>query len=227
MHTTSFLKYWYPQVLWVLLFFLLSIFLFLKDNAKKMFLEENHLLRGFLFGITGFFLHCLVDFDYADAAITTIIFTFAGLIESSGLSKKTRQIRLTKSIAGLIIIIIPFAAIIEFKTWHVGRIIESVKTGSIKENPIKALEKASAIFPEPEIFFMQGEIFRYIYNETRNIEFANMAINAYKKAIEINGLVPLYHKNACKKFSLKLVRDDEAEKHLLKMLEIYPNESNL
>lgn len=205
--------------------FFLSIFFFIRDNVGKIFLPgENNLIRGFFFGMVGIFLHCLVDFDYANAAIITILFTFAGLIESSCVLKKQGQVRLTKLLAGIIIIIVPFTAAVEFKTWHVEKIIENIKIGTIKENPIQVLEKASAIFPEPEIFFMQGEIFRYAYDETKNIEFAERAIRSYRKAIEINSFVPVYHRILAKVL-IETGRYDEAEKYLLKILEIYPTKA--
>ncbi|MCX7706157.1 MAG: O-antigen ligase family protein [bacterium] len=204
--------------------FFLSVFFFIKKNIKKILLTENYVLNGLFFGIFGIFLHCLVDFDYADAAITTIVFAFAGLIETAYLPGKTKKIQLTKLIAGIIIILIPFASVIEFKTWRVGRIIESIRTGNIRENPVQVLEKAASIYPEPDIFFMQGEIFRYIYNETRNIDFANRSINAYKKAIEINGFVPAYHRTLAR-ILIEIGKYDEAEKHLLEIVKIYPTKA--
>ncbi|MCM8816669.1 MAG: O-antigen ligase family protein, partial [Candidatus Omnitrophica bacterium] len=204
--------------------FVLSIFFFIKNNVGKILLEENNVMKGFFFGMAAFLLHCLVDFDYADAAITMFAFAFAGFVESSSTLKKQRFMRLTKLVAGIIIILVPFATVIEFKTWHVEKIIDSIKIGTIKEDPIQVLERASSIFPEPEIFFMQGEIFRYAYEKSRNIEFAEKAVNAYKRAIEINGFVPLYHRMLSKIY-IEINNYSEAEKHLLKMIEIYPTKA--
>ncbi|MCM8824924.1 MAG: O-antigen ligase family protein [Candidatus Omnitrophica bacterium] len=207
------------------IFFALSIFFFIKKNIKN-FLAGNHLLTGFMFGLLGFFLHCLVDFDYADAAICVIAFAFAGLIESALNPEKKRPQGLTKLIAGIIIIMALFSAIIEIKAWQVEKSIESVIAGAGKtrEDPIQVLEKAATIFPEPDVFFIQAEIFKHIYLKTKEYEIAEKAIVAYKKAIEINKFSPKYHR-ALAMMLMKIGRNQEAEKEFLKVLELYPTKA--
>ena len=204
--------------------FFSAIFFFVKQNLKKFLSSGNYLIAGFVFGIIGFFLHSLVDFDYADAAITTIIMSFAGLIECTSLPEKNRFGGLTKLIAGSIIILIVFATVIELKAWRVGRIIESVKTGKIQGNPILVLEKATLIFPEPEIFFIQGEIFKYFYYETKDTDFLEKAIAAYRKAAEINAFSPKYHRTLAMLLT-EIKRYEEAEKEFIKTLEKYPTKA--
>lgn len=207
-----------------LFLFLLSIFLFIKTNVDNFFTSKNYLLKGFIFGMIGFFLHSLVDFDYADAAITTIVFAFAGLVESNSFHRKIKIQGLTKVIGSIIIIMILFASIIDFKKWRVEKILEGIKTGTIKENPIQVLEKAKNIFPEPEIFFIEGEIYRFIFQKTKNIEYTEKAIYAYKKAIEKNSRSPKYHRMLAM-ILFETGRYQDAEKEFLRLIEIYPTKA--
>ncbi|MCM8764207.1 MAG: O-antigen ligase family protein [Candidatus Omnitrophica bacterium] len=204
--------------------FALAIFFFVRRNIKNFLLTENYLLIGFVFGLLGVFFHCLVDFDYADAAISVIIFAFAGLVESVSSPEKKKTQGLTKLIAGSIIILIWLALGIEIKTWRVERYIESVKTGKTREDPIQVLEKAVRIFPEPEAFFMQAEIFKHIYRETRDRNFAEKAVAAYRKTIEIDKFSTKYHRILAMML-IEIGRYEEAEKELLKVVEIYPTKA--
>ncbi|HOL50095.1 MAG TPA: O-antigen ligase family protein, partial [bacterium] len=203
--------------------FLTALVFFIRGNIQNFLFSKNQLVVGYFFGITGIFLHCLVDFDYANAAIICILFSFAGLVELSSNIKNIKSKTLTKLLAGIIIILMPVAAVVEYKTWQVERIIENIKSGK-SGNPIQVLEQASEMFPEPEIFFIEGEIFRFAYQETRNSEFAERSVASYKKAIGMNPFVPRYHRMLARLF-VKLGENKEAEKEFLKVIELYPTKA--
>ncbi|HOK79347.1 MAG TPA: O-antigen ligase family protein [bacterium] len=206
-----------------LVVFVTTAFFFIKENLHNFLFPKNQLIAGYIFGMTGFLLHSLIDFDYANVAVTCILFAFAGLVESYSGTQNIKSKTLTKSLAGIIIIVMPIALVLEYKTWQVENILENIKRGK-SNNPIQVLEQASNIFPEPEIFFIEGEIFRFAYQETRNIEFAERAVDAYKKAIEMNPLVPLYHKMLARLF-VELGKNDDAEKEFLQVINLYPSKA--
>ncbi|MGC8804687.1 MAG: O-antigen ligase family protein, partial [Candidatus Ratteibacteria bacterium] len=206
-----------------LIIFITALFFFIKENTHSFLLPKNQLITGYLFGITGFFLHSIIDFDYANAAVASVLFAFSGLVESCSDAQNVKSKALTKLLAGIIIILMPVAMVVEYKTWQVVKIIDKIKNGK-SHNPIQDLKQASDIFPEPEIFFIEGEIFRFAYQETRDVKFAERAIDAYKKAIESNPFVPHYHRMLAKLFT-ELGKNKEAEKEFLRVIELYPSKA--
>ncbi|MCM8822130.1 MAG: O-antigen ligase family protein [Candidatus Omnitrophica bacterium] len=204
--------------------FAITIFFFARRNIKNFLETENYLLTGFMFGLFGIFLHSLVDFDYADSAISVIIFALAGIVEAVPALEKQKPKRLTKLIAGSIIILLISAVVIETKIWKVNKSIENIKTGKSRENPIQVLEKTAKIFPEPETLFIQGEIFRHIYRETKDYRFAEKAVTAYKKAVGINKFSPKYRRTLAMML-METGQYEEAEKEFLKVIEIYPTKA--
>ncbi len=208
-----------------LVFFLITGFFFLFRNIRSFLHSGNFLLPGFVFGLVGFFLHCLVDFDYANYAITSIAFVFLGLIESVPGKREDISSGLTKLLAGSMIIAGFLAAIIETRTQRVDKIIENLKAGAYRqENPIQVLEQASWIFPEPELFFIEGEIFLSAFEELSSIEFAKNAITAYEKAVRLNPGSPRYHRALAKMF-VKLGKNQEAEKEFFEVIRNYPTKA--
>ena len=206
-------------------FFFIAGFFFILRNIRNFLSSNNLLFCGFAFGLAGFFLHSFIDFDYANPAIASIAFAFLGLIESMPDRYDISSRRLTKYLAGSIIVIAVLASIVEFKTQRVEKIIENLKAGVYRqENPIQVLEKASHIYPEPEIFFIEGQLFLFIFDQTSNIEFAENAIAAYKKAIELNPHSTQYHRALAKTLA-RINRNSEAEKEFLEVIKIYPTKA--
>ncbi|HON04840.1 MAG TPA: O-antigen ligase family protein [bacterium] len=208
-----------------IVFFLATGIFFILRNLRNFLYSDNLLLTGFIFGVIGFFLHCLVDFDYANPAITAIAFAFLGIIESVPDKHDISSAGLTKFFAGGMIIAGVLASTVEIKTLQVDKIIENIKAGEYRqENPIQVLEQASRIYPEPELFFIEGEIFVSAFEATSSLELANMAITSYEKAIKLNPDSSKYHR-ALARILVKLNRNEEAEKEFLEAIKNYPTKA--
>ena len=204
--------------------FLLACFYFVKRNINNFLYSKEPLFAGFTFATIATFLHFMVDFHYQNAAITVILFAFVGLIESHPVITDQPLRKLTKLLAGSMIFLSFISGVVEFKSWRVEKIIGDIEEGKYRDNPIQALEYAGNIFPEPEAFFMQGQIFKFAYFQTKNIEFAEKAIDGYKKAVTMNPFSARYHR-ALAEMLEAIGRFEEAEKEFVQMIECYPSKS--
>ena len=192
-------------------------------NGRTFITPSQTVLPGYFFGLAAFFLHSLVDFDYMDLSLSSIAFAYAGIIELHG--GKNIGLRLTKIAGGFIIILTVAALFLETKVWKTERLVDSFYSGTVKtENPLLVLDKAAEVFPEPELFFIKGEILRQAANSTGRDDLISAAAEAYSRAIALNPYSTKYHR-ALAFLYYRTKQYKEAEREFLKLVALYPSKA--
>ena len=205
-----------------ILCFLIFFAVFIFSNRKHLFKPPSYLLPGILFGLTAAFFHTLCDFDYADASFIGLFFLFAGLADRHPKNEAGFTGKLTKPLSGFIIICILTAGIFEGKIWRSESYLNVIYSGQIEPSLLsETFEKATSVYPEPEVYFVEGEILWKMFEKTGSENAFSDAMDDFRKAVSLNPYSVKYHRKiafAC----YETKQYSEAEREFLKVLELYP-----
>ena len=195
----------------------LSVFLIRMLKCRK-----NLFTLSITFSFLAGFLHNMIDFDFYDPAVSFFLFTVAGwgIINcEDSISKRFNP--LTKMVTYLIILIVIFAWILNYRFMMAKRIWES----SLKEyNPAVALSllnKAEKFYPFLKIYSGKGEIYYNIGLKKRDYRYISEAERVYRQAIGINPYVPQFYRRLGFIYEMEGERE-KAERMYLNMVERYP-----
>ena len=184
--------------------------------------RKNLFTSAIGFSFLAGFLHNMMDFDFYDPAVSFFLFILAGWGIINCRNKLVKVFNpLTKIISYLIILIVIFTGILNYRFMMAKKIYEKSMLEISPSGVLSLLNRAEKFYPFLKIYATKGDIYYQLGLKMKDYGYISQAEKVYRKAIGLNPHIPqLYRKLA---FIYEMEgKVEESEKMYLKMIESYP-----
>ncbi len=184
--------------------------------------RKNLFTSAIGFSFLAGFLHNMMDFDFYDPAVSFFLFILAGWGIINCRNKLVKVFNpLTKIISYLIILIVIFTGILNYRFMMAKKIYEKSMFEISPSVVLSLLNRAEKFYPFLKIYATEGDIYYQLGLKMKDYGYISRAEKVYRKAIGLNPHIPqLYRKLA---FIYEMEgKVEESEKMYLKMIESYP-----